>query len=105
MSNSSPRQAPRRQHSFHEPAIVEDHQNFETLPDPPTENKNFYDREFEFYNLDWVFFKKYDRLKSIVHLREKPVGSFLIRRKDANVVKPYVVSVKVSEDYINRLFF
>ena len=66
--------------------------------------RNYFDESFERYFDGVKFFNPCDRIKSILELREKEKGSFLVRKKYDSPRKPYVISVKIDDQFINHLW-
>ena len=64
----------------------------------------YFDEEFESFFDNTKFLNPCDRLKSILELREKEKGSFLVRKKYDSPRKPYVISVKIDSQFINHLW-
>ena len=64
----------------------------------------YFDEEFEQFFDNTKFLNPCDRIKSILELREKEKGSFLVRKKYDSPRKPYVISVKIDDQFINHLW-
>jgi len=66
--------------------------------------RNYFDENFEHFFDGTKFLNPCDRIQSILELREKVKGTFLVRKKYDSPRKPYVISVKIDNQFINHLW-
>jgi len=66
--------------------------------------RSYFDENFEHFFDGSKFLNPCDRIQSILELRTKEKGTFLVRKKYDSPRKPYVISVKIDNQFINHLW-